>query len=329
MSKTSYDEAEMRVLPLLRKARSVPHFRDNLLTHLIGTWSLLTAWGAPAAIRNAGLIHSVYSTSFFNHALFTIGQRRELQRLIGQEAEALAFLFCVLDRAFLWARIMELREIPNRLTVARHDGQNSLRLSKKVVRDILMIECANLADQAAGADGGPAPWMTRVAFWLELIDLKLPGLASATAGLTETAEMKAIVKYSAALNMPAQRAIDALSQAVALNPFAAEPRILRALCAIELGDTLRELVDATRGQALLTAWSTPWDKRLNLATWREITSAIIAEAVVERRRRPKFPVFAAVRRAILRPTGSLPDTEERVTSQSARTRRAVCGEQAS
>ena len=171
--------------------------------------------------------------------------------------------------------------------------------------------------------------MTRVAFWLELIDLKLPGLASATAGLTETAEMKAIVKYSAALNMPAQRAIDALSQAVALNPFAAEPRILRALCAIELGDTLRDFVDATRGQALLTAWSTPWDKRLNLATWREITSAIIAEAVVERRRRPKFPVFAAVRRAILRPTGSLPDTEERVTSQSARTRRAVCGEQAS
>ena len=122
-------------------------------------WDLVSfnSLGAPAAIRNAGLIHSVYSTSFFNHALFTIGQRRELQRLIGQEAEALAFLFCVLDRAFLWARIMELREIPNRLTVARHDGQNSLRLSKKVVRDILMIECANLADQQQARTEGRHP----------------------------------------------------------------------------------------------------------------------------------------------------------------------------
>jgi hypothetical protein len=296
---TPDDDAAMRVLPLLQEAGAVPHMRGSLLAHLIGTWSLLMAWDAPSVVRNAGLVHSVYSTSDFKHALFSLRRRPTLQRLIGPEAEALAFLFCVLDRAWLRARLMQLEAIPGRLTVPRHDGQQPLRLSGKTVREILMIECANLADQATGEGGGPAPWMARVGSWLALIGCKRFHLPCVPADLTEPAESMAIASYCAALRLPTRRAVDALNEAVTHNPFAAEPRIMRAVCALERGDPVGALVDASRGRALLTAWSTPWDKRLGFATWQEIASALIG-AALEGRRRAKFPMFAAIRKAILR-----------------------------
>lgn len=294
------DDVALRALPALRAAGSVSHSRDNLLAHLIGTWSILSAWQASPAVRAAGLAHSVYSTSFFRYALFDIRRRAVLRRLIGEEAEALVFLFCVLDRAALRAQVAGLRALPSRLTAARHDGKGSMRLSGRTIRAVLMVECANVAEQATGTNGGPAPWMAKVAAWLRLSGLTPPGLASAPPTLAEAAEREAIAEYSAALRLPGRRAFDRLGRAIALNPLAAEPRILRALCALERGDAAGGLVDATRGRNLLTAWSTPWDKRFDLSTWHEIASAIVAAAALEDRRRWRLPMYTAVRKALLR-----------------------------
>lgn len=41
----------------------------SLLEHLIGTAELLGRWGQPDAIRRAALIHSVYGTDVYRHAM--------------------------------------------------------------------------------------------------------------------------------------------------------------------------------------------------------------------------------------------------------------------
>jgi len=223
------------------------------------------------------LVHSVYSTSFFGYALFSLREREKVRRLVGRESEALAYLFCVLDRASLCSRIFKLGRIPDRLSVARHDGGRPIRLSRAALKKLLLVECANTAEQTSAEDGGPAPWMSNVLFWLRLTEFKMPALGSSPA-ISNHAEQTAIAVYSAALHSPADRAIAELSRVAALNPFAAEPRILRGLCALELGDPSQALLDAVRGQALLTAWAIPWDKRLSLATWCEISSGLSSHA---------------------------------------------------
>src|SRR3546814_823634 len=79
-------------------ADKVPHQDRNLYAHLLGTYRLLREWGNPQTICLAGLFHSIYGTAHFRHATLPFSQRRVVKNLIGAEAEALAYLFCVTDR---------------------------------------------------------------------------------------------------------------------------------------------------------------------------------------------------------------------------------------
>ncbi len=66
----------------------------DLLPHLIGTRDLLVEWGARPALCDAGLCHSVYGTEYFSTPTLTDGQRDRLRGVIGDEAEALVWLWC-------------------------------------------------------------------------------------------------------------------------------------------------------------------------------------------------------------------------------------------
>jgi hypothetical protein len=294
------DEHAVCLLPILEKARGVPHFRTDLFAHLIGTWSLLVAWGAPTHVALGGLAHSIYSTSMFEYAIHSVTRREEVKGLIGARAENLAFLFSIMDRTDdAWSCIEGSNTMVPRPQIIRHDTKASIRVSTTVFRELALIESANIADQAMGDDGGPAPWMIQVVRWFERIDFRLPamGALGASAGIAD--ERAAIDKYKAALQQPCRKASKTLSETIELNPLAAEPRILRSLCAMELGDRRGGLADAKTGIRLLSTWSTPWDKRLSLSTWQEIASATVEEATREHGH-PRKGLFATARDAILR-----------------------------
>jgi hypothetical protein len=127
----------------------------------------------------------------------------------------------------------------------------------------LLVECANTAEQTAACDGGPDAWMSKVLFWFALGRFNLPALGSSPV-LAGKAEKAAIDGYAKALRLPATRAFDVLNKVVDLNPWAAEPRILRGLCTLEFGESPAALADAVRGRALATAWAIPWDRRMSL-----------------------------------------------------------------
>jgi hypothetical protein len=88
-------------LALLRAsgAAGVAHPGGTLLAHLQRVRDRLAAWGARPALCLAGLSHAFYGTDGFPTALLAPTRRAELAAVIGQEAEAIVYLYASCDRA--------------------------------------------------------------------------------------------------------------------------------------------------------------------------------------------------------------------------------------
>jgi hypothetical protein len=114
------------------RADAVKHSGGSLLSHLLGTWRILSREAEPESVCLAGLYHSIYGTTFFKSVLVDGGEvkNRDLIRsIIGEEAEHLAHLFCTINR-------------PRVLLTGEFTGSERA--------DLLTIEVANLIEQ-----GGP------------------------------------------------------------------------------------------------------------------------------------------------------------------------------
>lgn len=94
------DQDLEKKLSFLRSANteSMEHTDCNLLQHLLGTRQLLADSGARLAVCDAGLFHSVYSTQTFEQTAIPLSRRAEVRELIGEEAENLVWLFCMIRR---------------------------------------------------------------------------------------------------------------------------------------------------------------------------------------------------------------------------------------
>jgi hypothetical protein len=128
-------------LQFLRKANTegMPHSDRALLDHLLGTRQLLVEWEARPALCDAGLFHSVYGTEYYEHLAIPLTMRNEVQQLIGDEAESLAWLFCMIRRESLYenpGRKGEYR-VQHRLT------DEWLPITKIQFRDLLTLTIAN------------------------------------------------------------------------------------------------------------------------------------------------------------------------------------------
>ena len=66
--------------------------------HLLGVRRVLRAWGAGDDVCDAGLFHSIYGTEGFQGFCIPFERRDDVRALIGERAEQLAYVFCVVDR---------------------------------------------------------------------------------------------------------------------------------------------------------------------------------------------------------------------------------------
>jgi hypothetical protein len=135
------DEQLENRLRFLRKAsvEQMPHSDVGLFDHLLGTRRLLVEWEARPALCDAGLFHSVYGTEHYELKAVPLTMRKEVQELIGEEAESLAWLFCMMRRESLFqnvAREGDLK-VQHRLT------DEWLPLTKIQVQDLLTMTLAN------------------------------------------------------------------------------------------------------------------------------------------------------------------------------------------
>jgi hypothetical protein len=247
---------------------------QSFLKHLLCTWRILADWRMPVAVCRAGFMHSVYSTSYYPHALFALHQRGIVRRAIGEEAEELVFRFCTMERRGFWDELASRPRARSLTYRNRLREDAAVRVSRQTLEKLLMIESANHAEQARTADFGPAPWMSRLLHWWQFLDDRaIPLGLGVRPVLTRPADEDAIHAYRAALNAPVKRAIPLLERAMQQNPWAAEPRLMRALCAVKLRDGCAALY-AQEGARLLSAWAVPWDKRLTVNGWKALAERI-------------------------------------------------------
>ena len=100
----------------------------TLLEHLIGTSEKLKKMGAPQYLQDAGLFHSVYGTVYFMPDNGLVEDRQVVKDLIGEQAEEVAYWFCILDKP-------------------RNENIWNIE-SDKLRQDLIMLEQANQDDMS-------------------------------------------------------------------------------------------------------------------------------------------------------------------------------------
>lgn len=122
----------------------VEHTGKGFLAHLIGVYKDLEEWGANIDVCRAGMFHSIYGTQLFQNFCLPLSRRGEVQELIGERAEWLAFLNCVMDRAE-WDRIF-LEHTGERAVVNRLTGEK-YRLNQHDFDDLTTIHVCDWLEQ--------------------------------------------------------------------------------------------------------------------------------------------------------------------------------------
>lgn len=124
---------------------------SSLHDHLMRCYTLLREHGNDS-VMVAGGLHSIYGTNAFPQRLLdpNVSNRAMVAGKFGEHAEGLAFLFSVLDRP----RTLDSpgsggasgEHVKHRLKLT-YDRQ--MDVDYPMLRDLQLIECANLADQGA------------------------------------------------------------------------------------------------------------------------------------------------------------------------------------
>jgi hypothetical protein len=121
------------------RVAALDHSSSSLLDHLLGTRALLAAWGARRPVCDAGLFHSVYSTEAFAPMSVPLDQRDRVREVIGEEAERLAWLFCIMERASFDANMSRVEGLA---VIHRLTGEQ-IPLSREEFEDLVNVSCAN------------------------------------------------------------------------------------------------------------------------------------------------------------------------------------------
>src|SRR3954464_7942493 len=135
------DEQLVHHLQFLRRLNTddMPHTERSLLDHLLGTRQLLVEWGSRPALCDAGLFHSIYSTEHYEQTAVALTRRDEVRQLIGEEAESLVWLFCMMRRETFF---LDLGKDRNPSVQHRETGEQ-IPLSGTQHQDLLTLLFAN------------------------------------------------------------------------------------------------------------------------------------------------------------------------------------------
>jgi hypothetical protein len=124
-------------------AVDVEHPSGTLAEHLRGTYDVLASWSCPEHVRLAGLYHSVYGTEFFRTETIALDARERVKEAIGDPAEQLAFLFCVMRRSSLYDNLD--RGAP--YSVEDREGGRIALAGIEQFAELLALDVANRLEQ--------------------------------------------------------------------------------------------------------------------------------------------------------------------------------------
>ncbi|KAJ3672268.1 hypothetical protein LUZ60_006989 [Juncus effusus] len=108
------------------------HKHGNFLSHLIDTYRILKLWHVPDSVALCGLFHSAYSNSYVNLAIFDPGtSRSHVRSIIGESAERLVHLFCIVPRHSLIHDDLVLHYSDSELVEHLSASEESIKAAKE------------------------------------------------------------------------------------------------------------------------------------------------------------------------------------------------------
>jgi hypothetical protein len=299
-----------------RRAGQSWHKHGTFKDHLFGTYRMLKLWGQPSEIAACGLFHSVYSNEYVDLALFDPEHGRGVLRGdLGAEAEELIHRFCTIPRTAFFRDVLARDHIPAAgLELTGGNGQ-SVRIDRRETAIYLVVTIADLIEQwyswqedtmsgfpEFGRVDAKLMWhatlwpgqfrpgstalglASRLARHLPDLDLPTPPIfAECTQVLDASDEAAASALYwqVASQSMPQVSLVHArrcLEQAIAHNPFVAEPRLLLAQIGLIDEDFESAARHAEAGLALISSWGIQWDKRIPWEGWTVWARLLVSRA---------------------------------------------------
>lgn len=122
----------------------IGHTEKTYLAHAIGVYNDMKAWGASTDLCHAALFHSIYGTQGFQDFTLPLERRPELQGLIGDYAEKLAYLNCFMERATLDAQVGESKaEYP----ITHRVTGETMVLNRAEYDDLVRLHLCDLLEQ--------------------------------------------------------------------------------------------------------------------------------------------------------------------------------------
>lgn len=122
----------------------VPHSGDKgFLAHLIGVFRDLETWNCDRDLCRAGLFHSIYGTELFRRFSLPLERRDEVRALIGERAERIAFVNCLMDRSTLDA----LLESDGPYRIRNRETGEMIELSREDYDDLVRVHLCDWLEQ--------------------------------------------------------------------------------------------------------------------------------------------------------------------------------------
>jgi hypothetical protein len=121
------------------------HSGSSLLAHLAGTADILNRWGCCRDVCLGGLFHSIYGTKSFKRNERDCPERREIRKVIGENAERLVYIFSQTDRRILTDALCN----PLQPFVAGDARGSYLLVDPAELRAVVAIHLANTVEQLA------------------------------------------------------------------------------------------------------------------------------------------------------------------------------------
>ncbi len=129
-------------------AADVSHTDKSYLAHAIGVYNDLRKWDASEEVARAGLFHSIYGTQIFQGFTLPVERRPELQALIGDHAEKLAYVNCFMDRGSLDA---QLEQIDGPYSIIHRETGEEIELTKAEYDDLVTLHLCDWLEQVPRA----------------------------------------------------------------------------------------------------------------------------------------------------------------------------------
>jgi len=277
----------------------------------------------PRVLCRLALFHSAYANSYVNLAIFDRNSRELLREKIGEEAEELVYLFCIIPRhEVTFQRIMANGKIPeNGMTVKHIISGEDVHLTPYQLAAFLVVSIADIADQWLGwmddmfgnknaefifgnNDSGtlwlgpmrPGLFLTFASRAGKIIrDAQIPNFVlppifgKCTVVLLPEKEIRARDLYWQVStefysSAHADTALKLLQEAVELNPFVAEFYISLGQIFLQKNDWEKALESALHALKMLQEWGIAYDKRI---TWE--AKVAWARVLIQQAKKKEWP----------------------------------------